>query len=51
MKLGELIEYNKRNIFFKNEGGRLVPDFFSFFKKAKYEVEASCLHLSFNIFR
>ena len=38
MKLGEIIEYNKRNIFFKNyaenEAGRLVPDLFLFFKKA-----------------
>ena len=38
MKIGQLIEYNKRNIFFKNytenkEGG-LVPDFFFLFKKA-----------------
>ena len=38
MKLGELIEYNKINFFFKNyaenEAGRLVPDLFLFFKKA-----------------
>ena len=39
MKLGQLREYNKRNIFFyknyaKNEAGRLVPDLFLFFKKA-----------------
>ena len=38
MKLGELIEYNKRNFFFKNyaknEAGRLVPDLFFFKKKA-----------------
>ena len=38
MKLGQLIEYNKRNIFFKNyaenEAGRLVPDLFLFCKKA-----------------
>ena len=31
MKLGQVIEYNKRNIFFlqkhsENEAGRLVPD-------------------------
>ena len=38
MKLGQLIEYNKRNNFLKNyaenETGRLVPDLFLFFKKA-----------------
>ena len=38
MKLGQLIEYNKRNIFLKNyaenEAGRLVPDLFLFFEKA-----------------
>ena len=32
MKFGQLIEYNKRNIFFENhaenEAGRLVPDLF-----------------------
>ena len=44
MKIGELIEQNKRNIFFKNyaenKAGRLVPDLFLFFKKAYYEVKA-----------
>ena len=37
MKFGQLIEYNKRNIFlqtFENEATRLVPDLFLFFKKA-----------------
>ena len=39
MKLGQLIEYNKGNIFFfknyaENKVGRLVPDLFLFFKKA-----------------
>ena len=34
----------------ENETGRLVPDLFLFFKKAKYEVKASGLQLSFNIF-
>ena len=36
MKSGQLIEYNKRNIFFKhaeNEVGRLVSDLFLFFEK------------------
>ena len=40
MKLGQVIEYNKWNIFLKkyteNEAGRLVPDLFLFFKKALY---------------
>ena len=38
MKLGQLVKYNKRNIFFKNckenEEGRLVPDLFLFIEKA-----------------
>ena len=38
MKFGQLIEYNKRNIFLENyaenEAGRLVPDLPLFFKKA-----------------
>ena len=46
MKFGQLIEYNKRNIFSskimrENEGGRLVPDL----------VKASGLQFGFNIFR
>ena len=37
MKLGQLIEYNKRNFFFfknytEHEAGRLVPDLFIFLK-------------------
>ena len=55
MKFCQLIEYNQGNIFFENhtekEAGRLVPDFFLFLKKALYEVKASDLQLSFNIFR
>ena len=31
MKLGQLIDYNKRN-YAENEAGRLVPGFFLFFK-------------------
>ena len=54
MKFGQLIEYNKRNIFFKNhaknEKEGLVPDLFLFFKKALYEVNARGLKLSSNIF-
>ena len=54
MKFGQLIEYNKTNIFFKyhveNEVGGLVPDLL-FFKKALYEVKGSALQLSCNIFR
>ena len=37
MKFGQLIEYNKINIFYQNNaensGGRLGPDLFLFFKK------------------
>ena len=47
MKFGQLIEYSKRNIFFKksrkNEAGRLVLDLFLFFEKALYELKASGL--------
>ena len=44
-----------REIFFfknhaKNEGDRLVPDLFLFLKKDLYEVKASSLDLTFNIF-
>ena len=35
----------------ENEAGRLVPDLFLFFKYALYDVKASGLPLSFNIFR
>ena len=51
MKFGQV---TKETFFFenraKNEGGRLIPDVFSFFKKALYEEKASGLQLSFNIF-
>ena len=55
MKLGQLIEYNNKNIFlFKNhaekEAGRLIPDLFLFFKKALYETKTKRLKLSVNIF-
>ena len=54
MKLGQLIVYNKRNIFLQkqaeNEAGRLVPDLVLFFKKAYYEVKESGLQLSFSMF-
>ena len=49
MKLGQLIEYNVRNIFLdsckKNEAETLVPGLFSFFK-ALYEVKAKDQHLN-----
>ena len=55
MKFGQVTQYSKINIFFKNHGeneaGRLVPDIFLLFKKALYEVKASIMQLSFNIFR
>ena len=45
MKFGQLINYNKSNIFFKshveNGAGRLVPDLCLLFKKSLYEVKAS----------
>ena len=38
MKFGQVIDYNKRNIFLQNyaenEARRLVPDLFLFFEKA-----------------
>ena len=49
----------ERKIFFsKNQAeyeagrqGRQVPDLFLFFKKALYQLKASGLQLSFNIYR
>ena len=55
MKFSQLIEYNQRKNFLqkscRNETGRLVLDFFLFFKKSLSEVKANDLRLSFNIFR
>ena len=53
-KCGQLIEDNNRNVFFfkdyaENEVGILV--LLLLFKKALYEIKASTLWLSFNIFR
>ena len=54
MKFSQLIEYNYRNILFKNhtqnKAGWLVLDLFLFFKKALHQVKASGLRLSSNIF-
>ena len=54
MKFDQQITSNKRNIFLQNyvqiEAARLVPDFIFFLKKALFEVRASALRLSFNIF-
>ena len=54
IKFCQLLEYNMRNIFFKNheenEAGRLVLDLLLLSKKALYEVKASCQYLNFNIF-
>ena len=54
MKLGQLLEYNKKNIFLQNYtengAGGLVSDLFLFFKKALYQIKASGLQLTFNIF-
>ena len=53
MKHGQLTNY--KMFFFKtyaeNEAGRLVPDLFLFFEYNLYEVKASGLQFSFNIFR
>ena len=54
MKFDQVIGYNK--IFFfknhaENEGGKLVPDLFLFFKKAFYEVKESGLELDFDTLR
>ena len=53
MKLGQLIEYNKRNIFFfknyvESEAGRLVLDLVLFFKKAQqpstwHTIKTNCI--------
>ena len=55
LKFGQLIEYNKRNIFKKNhaenKAKRLVSDLILFFKKALYKVKTSFLQLGFTIFR
>ena len=55
MIFGQLIEYNQRNIFFKNyaqnETSSLVPVLFLFYKKVLCQVKTSDLQLSFNIFR
>ena len=54
MKFGQLIKYNKRNIFLENhevnKARRLVPDLL-FFKNVSYEKKASGRQLSFNIFQ
>ena len=54
IKFGKLIDIRWEIFFFKyhpkNEAGRLVPDFFLFFKKALYKMKASGLHLDFKIF-
>ena len=56
MKLGQLIDYKRIEIFFlknnaENEAGILVPGLFLFFKYAQYGLKASGLQLNFNIFR
>ena len=55
LKFGQLIKYNKRNIFlrhsYRNLGRKTSSKHFLFFKEALYEVKASDLQLSFDIFR
>ena len=54
MKFGQVMEYNKRNNLIQNHSenkpGKLVPDPLLFYKKALYEIKASGLWISFNIF-
>ena len=54
MKFGQLVKYNVRKFFFKNqaenEAGRIVHDLFLSFKKALYEVKAIGQNLSFDMF-
>ena len=55
MKLGQLIEHKKRNIFLskimqKIRQWKLVSHLSLFFKKAYYNVKVSGLQLTFNIF-
>ena len=54
LKFGQVVEYNKTNIFLqkscRNEAGRLAPDLSLFFEKALYEVKASVSQLNFNHF-
>ena len=53
MKSHQLIGDTREIFFFKNhaedEAGRLVPDLFLFFKKALYEIKASCLQFRISI--
>ena len=55
MTFGQVIEENKINVFLQihagNKPGKLVPELILSFKKALYEVKASGIELSFNIFR
>ena len=53
MKIGQLVEHISKMFFFsysEKKVERLVPDLFLFFKKASYEVNASAMQPSFNIF-
>ena len=55
MKFGQVIKYNKKYFSKKNhagnKAGRLVPDFFLFFKRSLHEVKRNGRELNFNIFR
>ena len=54
LKLGQEENITRKKNSFKNhaenEGGKLVSDLVLFFKNVLYEVKASSLQLSFNIF-
>ena len=55
MNIGQIIEYNKINIFLKNHAEnkteRVIPDLSLYLIKDLFEVKASDLQISFNIFR
>ena len=52
IKFGQVIEYTREILFFKNyaenEVKRLVPDLFLLFEKTLYDVKASGIGLNFN---
>ena len=56
MKFDQGMKYEEINIFrqcrksWSKRGRETIPDLFLFFEKASYEVKASGLQLSFNIF-
>ena len=53
MTSGHLVEYNKRNFYFKNhvknDAGRIVPYSFLFLRKSLYDIKANGMPLNFNM--